>query len=130
MSEWVQCPVCKEMMENMTQCANCAQVRGPKERLVWHRSHGEVYITEACDYLQAGNPDPTSMFVDHQGEIIEVSKNMVKEGEPWFNRASGDVICQACGKKYYDHPKYMKALSCIDGSPVLNQLCDGSLVKL
>jgi hypothetical protein len=54
----------------------------------------------------------------------------VKLDEPWFDRAGGDVVCEQCGKKYYDHPQYTKALSCIDGSPVLNQLCDGSLVKL
>ncbi len=98
-------------------------------QLAWHRNLGEVYISEVCDRLQATNPDTTSIFVDHDGETKEVTRSLVKFDEPWFNRASGDVLCEKCGKKYYDHPPYMKALSW-DGHPVLNQLCDGSLVKL
>ena len=99
-------------------------------KLAWHKNLGEVYISEVCEYLQATNPDPSSIFVDHDGDTKEVSKHLVKIDEPWFDRAGGDVVCEQCGKKYYDHPQYVKALSCIDGSPVLNQLCDGSLVKL
>ena len=98
-------------------------------RLAWHKNLGEVLITEACEYLQATNPDPTSIFIEHDGEIKEVTRNLVKLEEPWFNRASGDVICEKCGKKYYDHPMYTKALDW-NGNAVLNQLCDGSLVKL
>lgn len=98
--------------------------------LAWHRNLGEVSITEACDYLQATNPDLSSMFVEHDGEVKEVTKALVKVGEPWFERASGDVHCEQCGKKYYDHPRYKNAPSCIDGSFPLTQLCDGSLVKL
>jgi hypothetical protein len=100
-----------------------------KGKLAWHSRHGEVYITEVCEYLQASNPDPSSVFIEHDGEVKEVTKSAVKTEEPWFNRAGGDVICEKCGKKYYDHPPYMKALSW-DGHQVLNQLCDGSLVKL
>jgi hypothetical protein len=100
-----------------------------KRRLAWHRNLGEVWITEACDYLQNSNPDPSSCFVEHDGDVKEVTRNLVKEGEPWFERASGDVLCETCGKKYYDHPMYRKALDW-NGNAVLNELCDGRLVKL
>lgn len=98
--------------------------------LAWHKYLGEVSITEACNYLQATNPDPSSMFVEHDGDLKEVTKSLVKVGEPWFERASGDVICEQCGKKYYEHSRYDKAPSCIDGSFPLTQLCDRRLVKL
>jgi len=48
---------------------------------------------------------------------------------PDFVRASGDVVCNACGKKYYDHPMDRTVLSW-NGEPFLNVLCDGSRVKL
>lgn len=98
-------------------------------KLVWHRNLGECFITDECNYLQHDNPDPTSIFIEHDGEVKEVTRNLVKFEEPWFNRASGLVICEKCGKQYYDHPAYTKALDW-NGRPVLNQLCDGSLVKL
>ncbi len=39
------------------------------------------------------------------------------------DRAGGDCLCDHCGRKYYDHPQ-------LSAAPYLNQLCDGSLVKL
>lgn len=39
------------------------------------------------------------------------------------DRAGGDVVCEGCGRKYYDHPQDIDY-------PFLNVLCDGSLVKL
>lgn len=38
-------------------------------------------------------------------------------------RCSGDCLCPDCGRKYYDHRQFPPL-------PFLNQLCDGSLVKL
>ncbi len=40
-----------------------------------------------------------------------------------FDRASGLCVCPACGRDYYSHPQFKPA-------PFLNQLCDGTLVKL
>lgn len=40
-----------------------------------------------------------------------------------YRRASGDVVCETCGKLYYDHPLLVGALW-------LNVLCDGDLVHL
>ncbi len=42
-----------------------------------HKLLGAVKITECCKELQALNPDATSMFVEHNGEIKEVSKSLV-----------------------------------------------------
>lgn len=38
-------------------------------------------------------------------------------------RAGGGVVCDLCGKQFYDHPR-VKEL------PFLTKLCDGTLVKL
>jgi len=45
-----------------------------------------------------------------------------------FIRASGDCICEICGKEYWRHP-FSEHLSYND-EPFLNKLCDGTLVKL
>ena len=42
-----------------------------------HSCLGSVEITDECLVMQAMNPDPTSMFVEHAGEIKEVSRNLV-----------------------------------------------------
>lgn len=47
-----------------------------------------------------------------------------------MRRASGDCVCDTCGKAYYRHPFAREHLSGIDGAPYLHRLCDGSLVKL
>ncbi len=48
-----------------------------------------------------------------------------------FYRAGGDVVCETCGKKYYDHPMYMpSAKATYNGQPILNEICNGDLVKL
>jgi hypothetical protein len=54
-----------------------------------------------------------------------------RERDPKVVRASGDVICEICGKKYYDHPKDGApwALS-HDGRPFLHIACDGTRLKL
>jgi hypothetical protein len=48
---------------------------------------------------------------------------------PGMIRASGDVICEVCGKKYCDHPMDMEQLS-YDGHPFLHIRCDGMRLKL
>lgn len=43
-----------------------------------HKFLGKVEITEACVYIQKNQGcDPTSIFVDCDGDIIEVSANLV-----------------------------------------------------
>jgi len=44
-------------------------------------------------------------------------------------RASGDVVCEICGRKYYDHPMDEEQLS-YDGRPFLHIGCDGKRLKL
>lgn len=45
-------------------------------------------------------------------------------------RASGDCLCEVCGKEYRKHPYASRPLSGIDGLPFLRVLCSGKLVKL
>lgn len=45
-------------------------------------------------------------------------------------RASGDVICEQCGKEYWRHPMDEEQLSGIDGKPFLHIHCDGTRLKL
>jgi hypothetical protein len=44
-------------------------------------------------------------------------------------RASGECVCEACGKKFYGHPDYLECLD-RDGVPFLKEICGGQLVKL
>ncbi|KKN75296.1 hypothetical protein LCGC14_0381480 [marine sediment metagenome] len=48
---------------------------------------------------------------------------------PEFYRAGGDIICDDCGKKYYDHPMSEDYLD-YDGYKWLWVICSGELVKL
>lgn len=44
-------------------------------------------------------------------------------------RAGGAVVCEVCGKTYYEHPHYEpSAKTC--GTAWLHELCNGDLVKL
>jgi len=71
---------------------------------------------------------------------VEPDPDFLAEGSPHpfydghvqnrWRRASGDCLCDRCGKSYYRHPFNMDFLSGIDGTPYMHQLCDGSLVKL
>lgn len=42
-----------------------------------HRNLGLVEICETCLAMQAMNPDPTSMFVKHDGDVKEVTRALV-----------------------------------------------------
>lgn len=42
-----------------------------------HRNLGLVEICETCVAMQAMNPDPTSMFVKHDGDVKEVTRALV-----------------------------------------------------
>ena len=49
-----------------------------------HKNLGEVEYTEACRFLQLTNPDPSSIFVEHDGDIKEVTKSLVVFKESIF----------------------------------------------
>jgi len=53
--------------------------------------------------------------------LSKEDKEILETGE-WI-RASGDVICETCGEKYWRHPQVIGALWLI-------RICDGLLVKL
>jgi hypothetical protein len=56
------------------------------------------------------------------------AETMTQENPPEFRRTSGSVICKVCGKEYRRHPHSDDRDW--NGDPFLNELCDGSLVKL
>ena len=51
---------------------------------VWHVYLGECRITPETQELQSLNPDPSSFFVEFEGEIREVTKSLLsKSHEDW-----------------------------------------------
>lgn len=44
-----------------------------------HKYRGEAYYSEQCAWLQARNPDPSSIFVEINREITEVTKALVTQ---------------------------------------------------
>ena len=46
--------------------------------LAAHAILGRVEITDICIELQKTNPDDDTLYVEHKGEIKEVSKRLVK----------------------------------------------------
>ncbi len=63
--------------------------------------------------------------------LKQVSKELA---EVEINRASGEAICEVCGKKYYDHPpdlRFWEEVAYGNGKHYwVTLLCDGSTVKL
>lgn len=47
-----------------------------REIKIQHRNIGECRVTEECAYMQRLNTDPTSLFVIHDSDLKEVSRNM------------------------------------------------------
>jgi hypothetical protein len=43
-----------------------------------HKNRGDCYYTEECDYMQRHNPDTSSIFVEIDGEIQEVTKALLE----------------------------------------------------
>ena len=54
----------------------------PMPMICKHKNLGYGKITDACLAMQASNPDPTSIFIEHAGEVIEVSKQLVTVIDP------------------------------------------------
>jgi len=59
-------------------------------------------------------------------ELTEEQENRINNSY----RASGECICDICGKTYYKHKQYAPSGLTNDGVPWLNELCNGDLVKL
>lgn len=47
-----------------------------------HKNLGEVTINLECLAMQIQNCDPTTIFVEHDGEIKEVSRSMIVLTDP------------------------------------------------
>ena len=43
-----------------------------------HKILGECLVTQQCRYMQTANPDPLSMYIEHDGEIKEVTTALVE----------------------------------------------------
>ena len=54
-------------------------VRPYWSRKVTHKNLGECIINMECLAMQLRNADPTSIFVEHDGDIKEVSRSMISE---------------------------------------------------
>ena len=48
-------------------------------RVLHHKLLGEVKFTDACAELEKTNPDKTSVFVEYEDDIREVTRNMIIE---------------------------------------------------
>jgi hypothetical protein len=139
MSEWLDCPLCHATRESGCACPNskCADFNPSTSsftRKVYHANLGDALVTEDCMRMQRTNPDKTSMFIEHDGELKEVTKALVTETD--YMRADGRCVCDWCKKTYFSHPHYLIFLK--DGhlkheittfSTGLHQLCDGRVVK-
>ena len=45
--------------------------------ILHHRNIGLVQFTRAAAKLEEKNPDPSSIMVEHRGEVVEVSIHLV-----------------------------------------------------
>ena len=81
-----------------------------------HKNLGQVEITEACEFLQKSNPDSYSIFVEHLGEIIEVSKAMVYiQLNDYESLVADREKLNRLHYEYGEHLYFLKAPSMIDG---------------
>jgi hypothetical protein len=72
---WSTCKTCGSEVEVGQACVMCSQ---KPAQTVRHKNLGICTITDTCRYLQSTNPDPSSVFVEHDGETKEVSKHLVE----------------------------------------------------
>jgi hypothetical protein len=56
-----------------------------------HKNLGEVFITLECLALQVQNCDPSSIFVEHDGEIKEVSRSMIVKPNAKLSHEEGEI---------------------------------------
>lgn len=72
--------------------------------------HGMIEIIDKNGFVKLENP-------------LTKDKVEKKLGVGDFIRASGDVVCKKCGFPYKNHPS-------ANGAGYMNELCDGTLIKL
>jgi hypothetical protein len=70
----------------------------------------------------------------HWQRHLQVPQNYDANGAPVeppgeMVRASGDALCELCGRTYYRHPVTYEYVDW-DGHPYLHVGCDGTLLKL
>ncbi len=72
---------------------NCVSriVRHSWFQKVMHRNLGECIINMECLAMQTRNADPSSIFVEHDGDIKEVSRSMISQ-------PTADVLAPAGAK--------------------------------
>jgi len=90
------------------------------------RRRGVTHQAVICDDCYEKKQRLTRSVVPCQtAEWKELPRNYRDAGadEPEYIRAGGGVVCEACGKTYYDHPQHNEF-------SFLNVLCDGTVVKL
>lgn len=87
-------------------------------RVLHHRLLGEVKFTDACAELEKTNPDKTSVFVEYEDDIREVTRNLIIEycqiiirtSDPSGNIIKEDIIETEINdqlmwrKSHYSHP--------------------------
>lgn len=94
------------------------------KRLVQNAERYEVlYTMYRAEKLAAGQDPLTREAFD-----LQVDLELDRQADTCLRRASGDCLCQTCGKEYREHP--LGGPMGYDGFQFLHRLCDGSLVKL
>ena len=69
------CPNAKEKADDRLALTPCSAMGW--SRKTQHKNLGEVTINMECLAMQIQNCDPTTIFVEHDGDIKEVSRSMI-----------------------------------------------------
>lgn len=57
-----------------------SKIGDPPEKVI-HANLGAALVTDACRYMQATNPDSSSVYIEHDGDLKEVSKHLVRHAD-------------------------------------------------
>ena len=71
---------------------------------------------------------PRLQYLTKVGKLHKTGMTIDEIASRMF-RASGDCICDACGRDYYSHPYVFEARD-DEGNPFLHVTCAGDIVKL
>lgn len=55
-------------------------------RKYWHRNRGLCVFTDPCAVIESYNPDPSSIFMEVDGELEEVSFSLIVSPSDGFIR--------------------------------------------
>lgn len=75
------------------------------------------------DHIDPHEEEMDQLRVKHGTMIIPTEEDLKKINDHDMYRASGNVVCDKCGKIYYKHPM-------IKGYSFLTKLCNGDHVHL